>query len=195
LAIPYVTQSVSTPLYHKIRFTANNLQSTPVWLWKRYLEITIQRYSYGTEGKLELFVLLGACIEIKSQVFYIGGIFYTLGVALVKIAFLCFYLKLFPSRPFRKVAYPLLVICFLFGGTFTFLFIFQCSPISYAWMQWDGEADGKCLNFDIGAVIHAIVNILLDIAIFALPLTQLWGLNLSRKKKIHVMLMFSVGFL
>lgn len=62
-------------------------------------------------------------------------------------------------------------------------------------MQWDGVADGKCLNFDLGAVIHAIINILLDVAIFALPLTQLWGLNLSRKKKIHVMLMFSVGFL
>lgn len=132
---------------------------------------------------------------MKTQVFFIGGIFYTLGVALVKVAFLFFYLKLFPSRGFRKVAYPLLVISVLFGGIFTFLFIFQCSPISYTWMQWDGVADGTCLNFDLGAVIHAIVNILLDIAIFALPLTQLWGLNLSRKKKIHVMLMFSVGFL
>lgn len=127
--------------------------------------------------------------------FFIGGIFYTIGVALIKIAFLCFYLKLFPSRAFRKVAYPLLGICFVYGVVFTFLFIFQCSPVSYTWMQWDGEADGKCLDFDLGAVIHAIINILLDVVIFILPLTQLWGLNLSRKKKIHVMLMFSVGFL
>ncbi|KAK5054548.1 hypothetical protein LTR84_001439 [Exophiala bonariae] len=93
------------------------------------------------------------------KVFFIGGVFYTIGVALIKIAFLCFYLKLFPSRAFRKVAYPLLGICFVYGIVFTFLFIFQCSPVSYTWMQWDGEADGKCLNFDLGAVIHAIINI------------------------------------
>lgn len=52
-----------------------------------------------------------------------------------------------------------------------------------------------CLDFDLGAVLHAITNILLDFLIFALPITQLWKLNLSHKKKIQVLSMFCVGFL
>ena len=130
-----------------------------------------------------------------KQIFYIGGIIYAVAVAVTKMAFLCFYTRLFPSSPLQKVAYPLLAITFVQGTIFTFLFVFQCTPISYAWMSWDGEAQGKCLNFDIGAVLHAIINITLDFVIFLLPVRQLWKLNLSQKKKVQVLLMFAVGFL
>jgi len=129
-----------------------------------------------------------------EMIFYIGGILYAVGVASTKVAFLLFYLKLFPSQTVRWVAYPLLVITMIQGIAFTSLFIFQCSPISYAWTQWDGNGHGKCLNFDLGAVLHAGTNILLDFLIFALPVTQLWNLNLSRKKKFQVISMFGVGF-
>ena len=93
------------------------------------------------------------------------------------------------------MAFPLIAICCLHGIIFTFLFIFQCSPISYTWTQWDGTGKGSCLDFDVGAVIHAVSNILLDFLIFALPMSQLWKLNLSRKKKFQVLVMFGVGFL
>ncbi|KAK5232368.1 hypothetical protein LTR99_010524 [Exophiala xenobiotica] len=132
--------------------------------------------------------------ESVEMIFYIGGVLYAVGVACTKVAFLLFYLKLFPSQTLRWMAYPLLVITLIHGIIFTFLFIFQCSPISYAWTQWDGTGHGKCLNFDLGAVLHAATNILLDLLIFALPVTQLWNLNLSRKKKFQVMAMFGVGF-
>ncbi len=129
------------------------------------------------------------------QLFYIGGILYAVGVAATKVAFLCFYLKLFPSPLLRKIALPLVFLTCAHGTTFTFLFIFQCSPISYTWLQWDGTGRGKCLNFDLGAVLHAGTNIILDLMIFALPVTQLWKLNLSKKKKFQVLSMFGVGFL
>ncbi|EXJ56453.1 hypothetical protein A1O7_06797 [Cladophialophora yegresii CBS 114405] len=128
------------------------------------------------------------------MIFYTGGILYAVGVASTKVAFLVFYIKLFPSGIFRWVALPLLVATVLHGLTFTFLFIFQCSPISYAWTQWDGTGQGKCLNFDLGAVMHAITNILLDLLIFALPIWQLWSLSLSKRKKVQVLSMFCVGF-
>src|ERR1700754_1106854 len=111
--------------------------------------------------------------------FFIGGITYALAVSATKAAFLLFYIKLFPSKTFRWVAFPLLTVTLLHGIIFTFLFIFQCSPISYAWAQWDGTGKGKCLSFDLGAVIHAVTNILLDMMIFALPIWQLWNLSLS----------------
>lgn len=114
---------------------------------------------------------------------------------MTKMAFLLFYIRLFPTDGFGRIAYPLLAITFMQGTIFTFLFIFQCSPISYAWTQWDGEAEGTCLNFDIGAFLHAIVNIVLDLLIFALPVFQLRKLNMSKKKRYQVLSMFAVGFL
>jgi hypothetical protein len=116
-------------------------------------------------------------------------------MATIKLAFLLFYIRLFPSQIFRRVAFGLVALVVVHGILFTFLFLFQCSPIPYAWEQWDGTGHGKCLNFDVGAVIHALTNIVLDFVIFALPIWQLWSLNLSKKKKIHVVLMFCVGFL
>ncbi|KIV93225.1 hypothetical protein, variant 3 [Exophiala mesophila] len=129
------------------------------------------------------------------KIFYIGGIIYAVAVAMTKMAFLCFYIRLFPRSTLQKWAYPILVITFIQGTIFTFLFIFQCSPISYAWTSWDGESEGKCLNFDVGAVLHSIFNIVLDFIIFFLPMRQMFQLNLSQKKRVQVLLMFAVGFL
>jgi hypothetical protein len=109
------------------------------------------------------------------------------------MAFCCFYIRLFPTKKFLRIAYPLLATIFVQGVIFVFLFIFQCKPISYAWSSWDGEAEGECLNFDVGAAVHAIVNILLDLLIFLLPIFQLRKLNMSRKKMWQVLLMFAVG--
>ncbi|RVX66017.1 hypothetical protein B0A52_10104 [Exophiala mesophila] len=128
------------------------------------------------------------------KIFYIGGIIYAIAVAMTKMAFFCFYIRLFPRSTLQKWAYPILVITFIQGTIFTFLFIFQCNPISYAWTSWDGESEGKCLNFDVGAVLHAIFNIVLDFIIFFLPMRQMWQLNLSQKKRLQVLLMFAVGF-
>ena len=114
---------------------------------------------------------------------------------MTKMAFLLFYIRLFPTSGFGRIAYPLLAITFVQGAAFTFLFVFQCKPISYAWTQWDGEAEGTCLNFDLGAFLHAVMNILFDFLIFVLPVVQLRKLNMSKKKRWQVLSMFAVGFL
>ncbi|KPI37839.1 uncharacterized protein AB675_3044 [Cyphellophora attinorum] len=129
------------------------------------------------------------------EIFYAGGLVYVTGVAVTKMAFLCFYIRLFPTPGLRRVAFPMLALTGIQGVIFLFLFAFQCSPVAYTWLQWDGEAEGSCLGFEVGAAIHAIVNIILDFAIFALPMFQLRTLNLSKKKRWQVLLMFAVGFL
>jgi DMSO/TMAO reductase YedYZ heme-binding membrane subunit len=78
---------------------------------------------------------------------------------------------------------------------FTFAAVFVCSPISFAWKQWDGEHKGKCVNNNTLAFTHAAFSILLDFLTLSLPITQIWNLHLAMKKKIGVLLMFSVGAL
>jgi len=73
--------------------------------------------------------------------------------------------------------------------------IWQCSPISYAWDVWTGERKVPRVNINALVWAWASINIALDIAVIILPMPQLLKLNLSRKKKIQVIAMFSVGLL
>jgi hypothetical protein len=72
---------------------------------------------------------------------------------------------------------------------------FVCSPVSFSWTQWDGEHTGKCINNNSLAFSHAAHSILIDFITLSLPFTQIWRLHLAMKKKIGVLLMFSVGAL
>jgi hypothetical protein len=78
---------------------------------------------------------------------------------------------------------------------FIFSCIFLCSPITFAWTQWDGEHTGKCNNNNTLSYANASISILLDLVALSLPIPQIWNLQLSLKKKIGVLLMFSVGAL
>lgn len=72
--------------------------------------------------------------------------------------------------------------------------VFVCTPVSYAWTQWDGEHLGHCnvSNNNLG-LAHGGIGIVMDMVALALPITQIWNLQMSKKKKAGVVLMFSVG--
>lgn len=79
--------------------------------------------------------------------------------------------------------------------TFVLVTIFQCSPIDGAWLRWDGTHNYTCNNENAQAWAAAATNIVIDIATMILPLPELYNLNLSARKKISVMAMFSLGIL
>jgi hypothetical protein len=87
-------------------------------------------------------------------------------------------------------------LTFGYGIAFIFGFVFQCRPIRMAWENWDkSHTDATCHNINLFGWLSAAINIILDVITIALPLPELFRLVLGRKKKIHIMLMFSVGFL
>ena len=116
-------------------------------------------------------------------------------VTLVKICFLLFYLRIFPSRPMRLVIKISCAVTLCYGLAFLFAFAFQCSPISYNWYGWDGEHHGSCVATNTMVVTAAALNIVLDVWVIALPLPMVMKLQASLTTKLQVMLMFSVGFL
>ncbi|KAL4917435.1 hypothetical protein BDW62DRAFT_201867 [Aspergillus aurantiobrunneus] len=115
-------------------------------------------------------------------------------IALIKISMLFLYLRLFPGRKLRIITIFTIVLTGCWGIIYTLLGIFACSPRSYAWTNWDGEHEGKCLNQAAIIVSHAIINIIFDVLVIALPLPTLLRLKLSKTKKAGVCLMFLVGF-
>ncbi|RVX74306.1 hypothetical protein B0A52_02138 [Exophiala mesophila] len=121
-------------------------------------------------------------------------IFYMFVVGFTKAAILLLYYRVFQSERFRKIVIASLILTSAFIISFSFGVIFHCTPISFGWEGWTGEVEGHCINFNAFAWAHAIVNIVFDIFIIVLPIPQLIKLDLGRRKLIHIILMFSVGF-
>jgi hypothetical protein len=78
---------------------------------------------------------------------------------------------------------------------FVLISIFQCRPLPGAWLRWDGEENFQCNHINAQGWASAVINMVLDIIVMALPLKQLYKLNLSIKKKSYVICMFSLGIL
>ncbi|KAL6703556.1 hypothetical protein ACN47E_009581 [Coniothyrium glycines] len=125
--------------------------------------------------------------------FWISEIAYFTALGFIKISFLLFYLQIFPEKRFRRIVSGTICFQVLSMIAFGFAAVFVCSPVNYAWLQWDGEHEGKCINNNTLAFTHAGHSILLDFVALSLPFTQIWKLQLGLKKKIGVLLMFSVG--
>jgi hypothetical protein len=83
----------------------------------------------------------------------------------------------------------------LFGLAFVLAAIFQCQPISFFWNGWDREHTGQCVDINALAWANAAISISLDLWMLAIPLSQLYHLQMSLNKKLGVAAMFCVGTL
>jgi hypothetical protein len=126
---------------------------------------------------------------------YILEILYFLLIAIVKLTLLFFFLRIFPKPLVRKALWATIALTVLYGVAFAITGIFQCSPISYYWLQYATPGAGKCVNINALAWTNAIISIALDIWMLVLPLYEVFHLQLSWRNKISVAMMFFVGTL
>lgn len=75
----------------------------------------------------------------------------------------------------------------------TFFFIFQCSPVSHAWLSWNGTSQGKCVDTIASAYATTACCIFFDMVVLCMPIQQVYQLKLSKLKKIQVIAVFCVG--
>ncbi|UQC85215.1 CFEM domain-containing protein [Colletotrichum lupini] len=132
-------------------------------------------------------------IESFGYWFYILEPMYFVQMGIVKMAILCFYMRIFDRAGLGKLLWG--TAAFNAVNTFVFLMvgIFQCTPIHYYWTRWDGEQQGTCININAVPWANAIISILLDLWMLYLPLSRIRTLNLHWWKKLAVTLMFCVG--
>ena len=134
-------------------------------------------------------------ISYMLFLFYISEPLYLAATILTKIGMCIFFLRIFPFQLFKRIIWALIGINIITFFGFTAALICQCFPIRYSWLFYLGEIEGTCIDRNAGTWAHAVVNILLDVIILAVPLIQIYMLKTtySLRKKFQVMLMFSVG--
>ncbi|KXS98298.1 hypothetical protein AC578_6831 [Pseudocercospora eumusae] len=129
------------------------------------------------------------------KILYFNELFYILGLSFVKIAILLTYLRFFSDVKFRKWVFVVIGLNVISLIGFIFALLFQCTPIPYAWLRWDGTHKGTCVEFDHIAWPAAAINILLDLIVIGLPFPQLWKMKMNKRKKLQVMVMFGTGLI
>lgn len=120
---------------------------------------------------------------------------YFIEVCLLKLSLLLFYIRIFPTTTVRRLLWGTFIFSTLFGLAFTFVALFQCTPVKYYWEKWDGQHKGTCLDINSIAWSNAAISIAIDIWVLAIPLWQLKSLNLDWRRKVGVGMMFCLGAL
>jgi hypothetical protein len=129
------------------------------------------------------------------KIYYFDEDLYLTALPLVKISILLFYLRIFPQTWFRYACFATMAACVGYGIAFLLVSVFQCQPIDLAWNHWDGEHVGKCNDINAQGWTSAALNVVLDVVVLALPMPVIAKLELNKRKKVLVLLMFSTGFL
>ncbi|MCJ1245305.1 hypothetical protein MMC30_002509 [Trapelia coarctata] len=70
--------------------------------------------------------------------------------------------------------------------------IFQCTPIPKAWEKI-GTVPGHCININASLFAHAVLNIFQDAVTYVLPMRMLYALQIPRRQKIALVLIFALG--
>ncbi|PVH78466.1 hypothetical protein DL98DRAFT_656171 [Cadophora sp. DSE1049] len=134
-------------------------------------------------------------ITLILKLFWVNELLYFISISLLKIAFLLFFFRIFPSRRFRQVVWSLVAFNAVLALVCVIVVCTMCRPLYYVWTQWDGEHQGKCVDVNALAFANAGLCIVLDLVTLGLPITQVVKLQLSIGKKIWVTAMLSVGLI
>ncbi|KAI1165357.1 hypothetical protein F5B18DRAFT_669686 [Nemania serpens] len=113
--------------------------------------------------------------------------------SLIRVSILLFYLRIFRTSRDKAIITWTLAVVVLFSFTLLFPIVFQCSPVDYLWLQWDGTRKGHCTNFRVFVWVATSIGIALDFWIVLIACSFVARLQLPLKKKIMVSSMFTVG--
>lgn len=165
--------------------------------------ILVTRYGLGrhveTVTKVDLTNLLRVSIQNPqlystnvSQITYISELAYIFSFVAGKLAFVFFYLSLFPKPICKQVNYILATILVLQLIEETIVVCLQCIPLR---KSWETETPGSCLDLITFFYVSFAIKFVTDIVLFCLPIPMLKSLKIEKGKKIGVIFMFSLGLL
>ena len=93
---------------------------------------------------------------------------------------------------FYWTCYIVAAINFIYYAINIILENVSCTPRE---RYWDKTVPGSCWNASILSGVSAIINLIFDVIMVALPQGIIWKLNMSRKKRFGVSLVFIMGLM
>lgn len=126
--------------------------------------------------------------------FFVDELFYTLVLALARVGILLFLIRVFAIPVFRVISWIVVGWVTLSTIIIISMTIFQCTPVNYNWDGWKGGMDSaRCLDVNALGYAAAATGIAQDLVILVLPLPIIASLQMTMKKRLQTLLMFSIG--
>ncbi|KAH7394995.1 hypothetical protein DE146DRAFT_67684 [Phaeosphaeria sp. MPI-PUGE-AT-0046c] len=141
-------------------------------------------------------------LEVTMVWFYVANVSYIMTAVFVKLSLLFQYLRLFHEGYRRIATIVLLTLVTLWGCAFAFMAWFPCFPVSGFWDK-RRVPPAKCYGFGYRTLDEAKntlfafsgSNMILDVAIFLVPLTEFLKPGLNRKQALAMTGLFTFGSL
>lgn len=139
-------------------------------------------------------------LETVFLLFYLSNAAFTMSNALVKVSLLLQYLRTFVDPRLRRLCVILTFVTCAYGLAYGFLGWFPCIPVEGFWRR---DLTAFCYAYGstdetqvYRAVISAnIINMVLDIMIFILPIPLLFRNDTVRNTKIGLFALFGLGII
>ncbi len=134
----------------------------------------------------------------KHQMLAVDGYLYVVAITLAKASLLLFLYRIFHvDRRFRIAAWVVGGILGIWATVTVFLAVFACRPVKASWnlkllKDPKTKCEPKAWNVEN---IYGFCNIITDFALIIMPLPLVWRMQMDRKKKIGVGLVFASGVL
>lgn len=109
-----------------------------------------------------------------------------------------FLLRICPRKRWRQITiWTILAVVTLFTIIYFFLDIWSCTPVRYVWTRYNPEPEeGSCHATTFATVttyIAAVINIVADWVLPALPATLVWKAQMEPRVKVSVIALLCLG--
>lgn len=129
-------------------------------------------------------------LRYALKLFFIAQTPYKISICLNKLSAILFCLRIFVSPQFRIAAFTVMgiIVAWSVGGVGAT--IWQCVPVAGA---WDKSLNAKCIDSAQFWVAYAVMNVLTDVMVLALPIPPILRLQLQPRDKILLCGIFTLG--
>ncbi|CAG8959402.1 hypothetical protein HYFRA_00001300 [Hymenoscyphus fraxineus] len=117
---------------------------------------------------------------------------FTVSFTFPKLAILCMYLNVFVERWQRRAVFVLIGLVAGSGLGTGITTMVQCVPLQYLWDK-KGHPGGFCVNPNTFWQYSTLPNVIIDFAMFFLPIPCILKLQLSKKEKAGLAVTFMTG--
>lgn len=122
--------------------------------------------------------------------FYFLQMAYIAAPPTIKLSLLLMYRRIFVSPKFTRVTDIMLGTILVWMSIELIMAIFNCTPINAFW-----TGNGGCLSLRDFSIGYAVVNILTDLIVWAMPIPRVLRLKLPLSQKVALSIIFSLGLM
>ena len=140
---------------------------------------------------------------MEGQISYVVEILFFFGTCFAKISILLFYRRLVAgtySNAFKWVVWTSIGFVALYTFVWFVLILTTCTPLEAYWksLNIDYTREYSCASYALQknlSLVGGVLSVITDLYSVLLPTSVLLNLNITKKKKFGLVLIFGAGFM